>query len=109
MGSVLSKAGIHCKKIFVGTEIEYCVFEIENSVETVVICIVYRNEKFRLPPFLSEFEELLYDLKAFNKNTILFGDFNTDTLKDSTDKINMSQGLLPIISRSEITSNSPHE
>ena len=29
---------------------------------------------------------MLHNLKAFKKETILFGDFNIDTLKDSTDK-----------------------
>ena len=48
---------------------------------------MYRNEKIRLEQFFSEFEELLYDLKATNKETNLFGDFNIDTSKDSTDKM----------------------
>ena len=39
-----------------------------------------------MPQFFPEFEELLHNLKAFNKETILFGDFNIDTLKDSTEK-----------------------
>ena len=37
--------------------------------------------------FFPEFEELLHNLKAFKKETILFNDFNIDTLKDSTDKM----------------------
>ena len=54
---------------------------------------MYRNEKFRLPQFFPEFEELLHNLKAFRKETILFGDFNIDTLKDSTDKKNYESML----------------
>ena len=48
---------------------------------------MYRNEKFPLPQFSPEFEELLRSWKAFQKDTILFGDFNIETLKDSTDKL----------------------
>ena len=48
---------------------------------------MYRNEKVRLPQFFPELEELLHSLKAFKKETFLFGDFNIDALKDSTDKM----------------------
>ena len=81
------KAGKHCKKISVGTEIECCVSENKISVKTIVICIIKRDEKFRLPQFFSEYEELLYDMKAFNKGFIVFDDFIMDTSKDSTDKM----------------------
>ena len=54
---------------------------------------MYRNEKFRLPQFFPEFEELLHNLNAFRKETILFGDFIIDTLKDSTDKKNYESML----------------
>ena len=47
---------------------------------------MYRNEKLRLPQFFPDLEELLHNLKAFKKETILFGDFKIDTLKDRTDE-----------------------
>ena len=83
MVALYVKTGIRYKNI----PIEYCVFEVEFSVKTIAICIVYQNEKFRLPHFLPELEELMHNLKAFKKETILFGDFKIETLKDSTDKI----------------------
>ena len=50
---------IRYKNISIETATECCVFEVEFSVKTIVICIVYRIEKFRLPQFFPEFEELV--------------------------------------------------
>ena len=47
---------------------------------------MYRNQKLRLPQFFPDLEELLHKLKAFKKETIIFGDFKIDTLKDRTDE-----------------------
>ena len=77
---------IRYKNIPIETAIECCVFEVEFSVKTIVICIVYRNENFPLPQYFPELEELLHNLKAFKKETVLFGDSNIDTLKDSTER-----------------------
>ena len=48
------KTGIRYKNISIATAIECCVFEVEFSVKTIVICIVYSNEKFRLLQFFPE-------------------------------------------------------
>ena len=49
-------------------------------------CLKYRPQIFRLTTFMPEFEKLLFFLKTLNNETIKFGDFNIDTLVESTEK-----------------------
>ena len=81
------KLGLACKQVPIKTEIECCVYEVELALQTITVCILYRNQKFRLSNFFPVFEDLLYTLKSSNREIFVFGDFNIDILKDSIDKV----------------------
>ena len=49
---------------------------------------MYRPHINKMSHFLPEFENLLQFLRKLKYDTVLFGDFNIDSLKYSTDRIN---------------------
>ena len=57
-------------------------------------CVVYRPHAHKLTAFFPEFELLLQFLRSLKHDTIIFGDFNIDTIKDSADKTNYENLLL---------------
>ena len=87
------KEGIKYSNIDFQTEIECSIIQLtfpENVVKN--FCAIYRPETLRLTKFFAEFEALLYFLKTIKSESILFGDFNIDTLvehKTKTDYINL--------------------
>ena len=50
------------------------------------ICSIYRPQTIKINNFISYLETLLYFLKGLPGETLLFGDFNIDTLKDDLDR-----------------------
>ena len=86
--ALYAKNGIEYKQIQVDTKIECCVFEFKIGVQTINLCILYRNEKFYLTQFFPQLEQLLHQLKMLKNETIIFGDFNIDTQKNDNDKKN---------------------
>ena len=55
---------------------------------------MYRPQAKKLTTFLPDFELLLQFLRRLKHDTIIFGDFNIDTTKDSADKIKCENLLL---------------
>ena len=49
-------------------------------------CFLYRQQTLKMKVFLHNFEDLLQILEALKHDTILFGDSNIDTIKESKDK-----------------------
>ena len=79
-------------------DLRYRLISFESSIEPVMaeitfandskmsFCLLYRLQTCRLTTFLSEFETLLFFLKTLNSETIIFSDFNIDTIVDGTEK-----------------------
>ena len=78
--ALYAQNAIGYKKTQVGTEIECRVFEVKIGVQTKRK-VSYRNEKFCLTQFFTQFEQLLHQLKMFKNETNVFGNFNFDILK----------------------------
>ena len=70
------------------TDIECAIIEVdfENSIFRN-FCVVYRPQAKSLTTFLPEFELLFQLLRRVKHDTIIFEDFNIDTIKDSAEKI----------------------
>ena len=80
------KDGYHYKPIDFNTEIECSIIEIrldDNNIKNA--CVIYRPDTFRVNNFLDHFEKLLHFLNSLRSETVIFGDFNIDTLVDDTD------------------------
>ena len=81
-------------------DLSYRIISFESPIEHVIVeitftnkskinfCLIYRPQTCRLTTFMPEFEKLLLFLKTLNNETIIFGDFNIDTLVESTEKKN---------------------
>ena len=69
------------------TEIECTILKIGFAEKILrTFCVVYRPQLHKMKGFLHNFEDLIHFLRTFKRNTILFGDFNIDTIKESKDK-----------------------
>ena len=51
-----------------------------------IFCVVYRPQSHRMKYFLPDFEDLLQFSRTLKYDTILFDDFNNDTIKESKDQ-----------------------
>ena len=49
-------------------------------------CVVYRPQSHKMKDFLLNFEDLLLFLRTLKHYSVLFGDFNIDTLKENEDR-----------------------
>lgn len=82
------------KRIDYTSKIECAIIEIcFNDNQYRNICLVYRPHINKMSHFLPEFENLLQFLRKLKYDTVLFGDFNIDSLKYSTDRINYDNVL----------------
>ena len=80
------KDGYYFKPIDFNTEIECPIIKIRlDDNNTKNACVVYRPDTFRVNKFLDHIEKLLLFLKILMSETVIFGDFNNDTLIDDTD------------------------
>ena len=57
-------------------------------------CVIHRPHSLKIPNFLQAFEHLLEFLRNLKHDTILCGDFNIDTIKDSKEKLEHENLLL---------------
>ena len=51
-----------------------------------IFCVVYRPQSHRMKYFLRDFEDLLQFSRTLKYDSILFDDFNNDTIKESKDQ-----------------------
>ena len=81
------KKGLSFQVVSFETDIECLIIKITRENKTLYnICAIYRPETVKINNFLGYLENLLYFLKGLPGETLLFGDFNIDTLKDDLDK-----------------------
>ena len=79
------KDGYCFEPIDFNTEIECSIIEIRlDDNNTKNACVVYRPDTFRVNKFLDHFKKLHF-LSPLRSETVIFGDFNIDTLIDNTD------------------------
>ena len=77
------------------TDIECAIIEVDFGHSVLVnFCVVYRPQANKLSAFFPEFELLLQFVRSLKHDTIIFGDFNIDTIKESADKIKYENLLL---------------
>ena len=89
------KDGYYFKHIEFNTEIECSIIEIRlDDINTKNVCVIYRPETFRVKKFLEHFEKLLHFLTSIRSETVIFGDFNIDTLVNDTDSKNYKNLLM---------------
>ena len=87
--AIYVKNGIGYRHVSFAIDIECKLLEIQFNVDDVkLVCVVYRPETMRLTQFFPKFEEVLHFINSFNHDSILFGDFNIDTLKTDRDHEN---------------------
>ena len=55
-----------------------------NDKDIKLFCVIYRPNTFEPIHFLQQFEDLLFFLTSLKYESLLFGDFKIDTLKDAT-------------------------
>ena len=81
------KKGIQYFPIDFQTHIECSVYRVllDNS-NSKIFCVIYRPPSLKLHQFFSELEKLLHFLKSLNEESMIFGDFNIDMLKNEKDK-----------------------
>ena len=91
---------------YIQEDIKYKVIEFQSAIECLIIqtnfdtkairnlCVIYRPHSHKTPRFLQEFEKLLEFLRRLKNDTILCGDFNIDTIKESKDKSEYEKLLL---------------
>ena len=80
------KNGIEFSPIAFDADIECKILKIKFSDDDVkLVCVVYRPETMRLTQFFPKFEHVLHFINSFNHESIIFGDFNIDTLKTDCD------------------------
>ena len=64
-----------------------------NDKDSKLFCVIYRPDTYKPTQFLQQFEELLLFLKSMKYESVLFGDFNVDTVKDETNN-NRDENIL---------------
>ena len=91
---------------YVQEDINYRVVEFQGEIECLIIqttfhaniirnfCVIYRPHSLKIPNFLQAFEHLLEFLRNLKHDTVLCGDFNIDTIKDSKEKLEYENLLL---------------
>ena len=85
------KDGLSFLVVSFKTDIECLIIKITRENKTLYnICSIYRPETIKINNFIGYLETLLYFLKGLPGETLLFGDFNTDTLKYDLDKKNVA-------------------
>ena len=65
-----------------------------SNYQAAILVLSFHAAIFELTTFFPEFELLLQFLRSLKHDTILFGLFNIDTIKDSADKIKYENLLL---------------
>ena len=81
------KDGLSFPVVSFKTDIECLIIKITSDNKTLYnICSIYRPETIKINNFIGYLETLLYFLKGLPGETLLFGDFNIDTLKDDLDR-----------------------
>ena len=83
--------------------LESLFINVSNTIEPILVGVIYRPPSGNIDQFLSEFEKLLSKLPS--KNVYITGDFNIDLHKrcaqlSKFENIFFGNGLLPTISRS---------
>ena len=80
---------------YVKEGLTYKAIEYESGIECAIInvcidfetfrnfCVVYRPDSKKLKTFMPEFEDLLNFLRTLKHDTVILGDFNIDTIKES--------------------------
>ena len=87
--TIYVKNGIEFSPLAFDTDIECKILEIKFSDDDVkLVCVVYRPETMRLTQFFPKFEHVLHFINSFIHESIIFGDFNIDTLKTDCDHEN---------------------
>ena len=87
--AIYVKNGIEFRPIAFDSDIECKILEIKFSDDDVkLVCVVYRPWTMRLTQFFPKFEHVLHFINSFNHESIIFGDFNIDTLKTDCDHEN---------------------
>ena len=76
------KDGLSFQVVSFKTDIECLIIKITSDNKTSYnICSIYRPETIKINNFIGYLETVLYFLKGLPGETLLFGDFNIDTLK----------------------------
>ena len=97
------KNGISFQVVSVKTYIECLIIKITGENKTLYnICSIYRPETVKINKFMGHLDNLLYFSKGLPGETLLFGDFNIDTLKDDLDKKRMRLSWKRMILRYEM-------
>ena len=79
--------GLSFQVVSFKTDIECLIIKITSENKTLYnICSIYRPGTIKINNFIGYLETLLYFLKGLPGETLLFGDFNIDTLKDDLDR-----------------------
>ena len=77
------KKGIKYYPIEFQTNIACSVYRVHlDSSNCRIFCVIYRPPSFKLNQFFSELENLLHFLKSLNDESLIYGDFNIDMLKN---------------------------
>ena len=69
------------------SDIECSIIKVKHNVkDSKLFCVIYRPDTYKATQFLQQFEDLLLFLKSLKYESVLFGDFNIDTLIHETNK-----------------------
>ena len=85
---------LHYTPVEFVSDIECSIIKVTyNNKDIKLFCVIYRPDTYKPTQFLQQFEDLLLFLKSLKYESFLFGDFNTDTLKNETN-INRYENIL---------------
>ena len=77
----------HYTPVEIVSDIECSIIKVNyNDKDSKLFCVIYRPDTYKPFQFLQQFENLLLFLKSLKYESLLFGDFNIDTLIDETNK-----------------------